>query len=199
MLKPVYEGLLFIRGQSRIRQSLYLLTFSQALIATLVVLAPGFADKILLIEIERVSLVVMGPAAAGLILGAFLVGFKPKKILRGSLILAGILLTGITLISLSIISLINFRGMIYPVMLLLIILGMSNSFISIPSSTIIQEETEERLRGRVYGVLTSLTGGVSILPVLFSGILADVIGTAKTLLIIGSAVIVTGVYYLNNR
>ncbi|OGG15788.1 hypothetical protein A3D78_04785 [Candidatus Gottesmanbacteria bacterium RIFCSPHIGHO2_02_FULL_39_14] len=198
-VKPVYEGFLFIHQHERIRQSLYLLTFSQALMATLVVLAPGFADKILLIDLKDISLVVMGPAAVGLILGAFLVGVKPNNILRGTIILSGIIISGITLIMLAVISFFNLHGMIYAMMFLLLVLGVANSFINVPSSTILQEETDENLRGRIYGVLTSLIGGFSLLPVLFSGILADVVGVGRTLFIIGIMVFLIGSYFGQKR
>lgn len=198
-VKPITEGLLFIHRHPRIRQSLFLLTFSQALISTLIVLAPGFADKILMLEIEDVSIIVMGPSALGLITGAVIVGFLTNKFLKGSVILTGIIITGINLILLSIVSP-NFpRGMIYFVMLNLFLIGFSNSLINIPTATILQQETESHLRGRVYGVLTSLTGGITVIPVLLSGILADLTGTDKSLFTIGILVLIIGLYNLYKR
>lgn len=199
LINPIKEGFAFFHNHPRIRQSLYLLTFSQALIATLAVLAPGFADKILNIAVEDVSITVMGPAAAGLIFGAMLVSFISSKFLRGTVILTGILATGAALIFLSLLSPINFHGMIYWIAFLLFVIGVSNSLINVPSATILQEETDENLRGRIYGILTSLTGGMSILPVLFSGIMADAVGTARALLTIGTAVTAMGIYYLFRR
>lgn len=187
---PIYEGLKFIHQNIRIRQSLFLLTFAQSLIATLAILAPGFANKILLLPLEDVSIFVMGPSVLGLVSGALLVSFFAKKFLRGMIILTGIILTGISLVLIALVSLVNAHDMIYIVMLLLCVLGISNSLINVPSATILQEETDENMRGRIYGVVTSLTGGMSILPVLFSGILADSLGTDKSLLIIGITIIV---------
>lgn len=185
IMKPIYEGLKFIHQNIRIRQSLFLLTFAQSLIATLAILAPGFANKILLLPVEDVSIYVMGPSVVGLVSGALLVSFFARKFLRGIIILTGIISTGISLVLIALVSLINAHGMIYIVMILLCVLGISNSLINVPSATILQEETDENMRGRIYGVVTSLTGGMSILPVLFSGILADTLGTDKSLLIIG--------------
>ena len=198
-INPIKEGFLFIHHHPRIRQSLFLLTFSQALIATLVVLAPGFAHIILELPIEDVSMVVMGPAALGLILGALTVGIVSKYMLRGSIILVGIVTTGVSLVILSVAGPLNYHGMIYVVMLMLVLIGISNSYINIPTSTILQMETDRDLRGRIYGILTSLTGGISVLPVLFSGILADTFGIDKTMLIIGLIVLSTGFYYLSKR
>lgn len=197
-MKLIGEGFSFINQNIRIKQSLYLLTFSQALISTLAILAPGFADKVLTIELTDASVIVMGPAALGLIVGAFLIGMYGNKFLKGTLILIGIILSGTTLLILSVVSLLN--GEVIPlVMMLLFILGFCNSLINIPTSTILQQETKENLRGRIYGVLTALIGGVSILPVIFSGILADNVGIIRTLLIIGFFVLVIGIYYLYKR
>lgn len=194
----IKEGFVFIKQNIRIKQSLYLLTFSQALISTLAILAPGFADKVLTIELTDASIIVMGPAALGLIIGAFLVGAYGSKFLKGTLVLTGIIMAGITLMILSVVSLVN-REVIPLVMLLLFVLGFCNSLINVPTSTILQQETKENLRGRIYGVLTALIGGVSILPVIFSGILADNIGIIHTLLVIGFFVLITGIYYLYKR
>ncbi len=199
------EGLQFIRSNERISQSLILLTFSQALIATLAVLAPGFADRILNIDLKNASYLVMGPAAIGLVVGALWVGGYGNKFLKGSIILIGLLAVAISLILLSTITqsgklAYGIVDNLYIAMFLLFLLGIFNSFISVPANTILQADSQANLRGRVYGVLTSMTGGVSFLPVVFSGILADVIGVDKTLLIIGLTVLVAGIYhYLDRR
>ena len=198
-IDPIIEGFLFISRHRRIRQSLFLLTFSQALMATLAVLAPGFAYQVLNLAIEDVSIAVMGPAALGLIVGAVSVSYISKYILRGNMILSGILITGTMLIILSVVGSINNSGMIMFIMFILMMIGAANSFINVPSATILQEETDKQLRGRIYGILTSLTGGISLLPVLISGILADKVGTDRAMLFIGFIVLLIGSYYLIKR
>lgn len=210
--KMIEEGIEFIRSTPRVRQSLILMTFAQALIITLSVLSPGFADKILSIDLTDASYMVMGPAAIGLVLGALLVGEYGRRYLKGSIILVGIITTGLMLILLSFLTrragyefLLSFWGLdiaignLYVAMFLLLLLGFFNSFISIPASTILQEDSEGQLRGRVYGVLTSLIGGVSVLPVLFSGILADTVGVGRTLSYIGILVLLIGFYHYYQR
>lgn len=191
-------GICFIRNHSRIKQSLILMTFVQALIATLSVLAPGFADRILAIELTDASYLVLGPAAVGLVLGSLWVGGYGVKFLKGTIILSGILATGVNLILLS--TLLQFIRSLPLAMVLLFFLGVFNSFITVPSTTILLQETHGEIRGRVYGVLTSLTGGVSVLPVVFSGVLADFVGVGQALFTIGNLVFLTGVYnYLKRR
>lgn len=190
VIRAIRQGISFIRHTQRVRRSLVLLTVSQVLIATLVVLAPGFADRILALDLTDASYIVMGPAAAGLIVGALYVGYLGTRYLKGTLIGAGVLGTAIALILLSFTSA-AFKPSFFAVhnvpvaIILLFFLGFFNSWISVPANTILQQDTDETMRGRVYGVLTSLTGGVSLLPVILSGILADGIGVAKTMAVIG--------------
>ena len=85
-------------------------------------------------------------------------------------------------------------------MVLLFFLGVFNSFISVCANAVLQADSDTKIRGRVYGVLTSLTGGVSILPGIFSGILADVAGVGRALSVIGMVVLFSGIYhYLQRR
>ena len=204
--REIDEGLLFIFRNERVRHSLLLMTFSQALLATLAILAPGFADQTLNINLNEVSYVVMGPATAGLIVGALWVGTKGKNYLKRILVLMGVVGTGVMLVLLSFLVRVNgmenihYRlgelplGGVEVAALIIFLLGFMIALISVPAATVIQEATEGRMRGRIYGALTSLTGGAAVLPVVFSGILADTIGITKTLLLLGFLVLLYGVY-----
>lgn len=190
IVRSIRQGMSFIRHTRRVRRSLILLTVSQVLIATLAVLAPGFADRILTLDLTDASYVVMGPAAAGLILGALAVGHWGARYLKGTLIHAGIFGTGVVLILLSFPSAVFAPAVLsshilFISVVLLFFLGFFNSWISVPANTILQQDSDESMRGRIYGVLTSLTGGVSLLPVLLSGIFADVFGIGRTMAGIG--------------
>src|SRR3990167_6011090 len=157
LIKPIFEGFVFIYRHPRIKHSLYLMTFSQSLIVTLAVLAPGFAHRILMTDIKDASLLVLGPAALGIISGALLVGSIGNRFLKGSLILTGLIMTGVSLILLAILSMNVYGPMLYFIMLLLFLTGLSNSLINVPTSTILQQESETGIRGRIYGVVTSFT------------------------------------------
>lgn len=211
--QAISEGLQFINGNKRIKQSLLLMTFAQALIITLSMLAPGFADKVLSIQLTQASYLVMGPAAVGLILGAILIGLYGSRYLKGVIILLGIISTGIILLLLSLLTRVGqpgiadflngfsplFSSLLFA-FVLLFFLGFFNSFITVPANTILQEEAVGTMSGRIYGVLTSATGGISVLPVVFSGILADVVGVGKTLFFIGIVILITAIcHYLRRR
>ena len=195
----IQEGIRFIFTHQRVKQSLILMTFSQAMIVTLSVLAPGFADRILTIDLADSSYLVMGPAAVGLILGAIWVGGYGVKLLKGTIIRIGIIATGICLLILSLLTRAPNPNLMAAFILLMLI-GMFNSFINVPASTILQEDSDSNVRGRVYGVLTSLTGGISFLPVVFSGIMADILGVGPALFILGIIILLIGFYqYLKRK
>ena len=200
--KTIDEGIAFIKNNQRIKQSLILMTFSQVLIVTLSVLAPGFSDRVLAIDLNDSSFLVMGPAATGLIIGAFWVGAYGPRFLKGSLIITGIIFSGITLILLSLVPYLASNLVINNLilsMVILTLLGFFNSWISVPANTILQEDSLSNMRGRVYGMLTSLTGGVSFIPVVFSGLLTDIFGVRTSLFVIGCIVVIISFYHIVQR
>jgi len=159
----------------------------------------------LAIDLADASYLVIGPTAVGLILGAFLVGTIGPRLLKGILILIGLIGIGIVLILLSLIgrgdtpTIFIVNNLVFA-MLLLFLLGIFNSLISVPANTILQVDSDSLYRGRVYGILTSMTGGASLLPVVTSGIIADMVGVERALLIIGMIVFSGGIYqYLQRR
>jgi MFS family permease len=79
--------------------------------------------------------------------------------------------------------------MLHITVFLAFILGFATSFVFVPSNAVLQEETSDEWRGKVYGLLSSLVGVVSILPVVIVGGLADLIGVRVVIMGIGIIVI----------
>jgi len=205
------EGFSFIRKEGKVSFAIFLLTSSQALIATLASLAPGFADKVLKIELEDTSFLIMGPAALGLVLGALVVGNFGKDVKKDNLINFGIIMAGFILLTLSLLVrasrypyfLFKVESFLPPVfqfgfveiaVLLFFILGASNALIDVPANTILQGATNKEFRGRVYGVLTAMIGGTAILPVIGGGALADILGVGKVIFAIALLILGLGLY-----
>ena len=72
------------------------------------------------------------------------------------------------------------------------LLGFANSLLDVPSNTILQKETEGDMRGRVYGILSASVGGAGILPVVISGVLADLVGVGNVIFLLGVLVLSYG-------
>lgn len=188
-----------------IYSALFLITLLQTLILVIAVIGPGYAQDILNINVESFPILFVTPAVVGMGIGAIIIGnflhTKPKSLLTK----IGLVVMGITIMifpygqkvaSREIVKTINSYlphiisvDILHIMIFLAIILGFAFAFVFIPSNTILQEETTDEARGKIYGSLNTLVGAVSLLPVLAAGGLADIFGVAKVLTSIGIIVL----------
>lgn len=199
------QALWYIKENIPVKQAILLVTLAQVVIAVFVTLGPGFVDRILVLKFTDASTIILGPAAIGMVAGALLVGNFGQHIRKRKLINIGIFASAILLIFISSLTgdqhritrilqriLTNQTGYILPVTIVsFVLLGVANSLIDVACNTVLQEKTSDKMRGKIYGILQSLIGGVSILPVVISGVLADLFGVGKFIFWLG--LILTGV------
>ena len=69
----------------------------------------------------------------------------------------------------------------------------TNTVITVPAMTLLQENLRDDIRGRVFGVLNVLVSIFSLLPLIFVGPIADVWGVAPVFVL--GAVVVFGVWF----
>ena len=198
-----FSALLITVRHKDIFHSLFLLIFSQVMILVLVVLGPSYAHNILRIRVEQFPLLFITPAAFGMVVGALmLIHFWGKK---SKVILAtiGVFLSSIMIFLLPFVDSIvkNIRlpftqqvGILHIAVVLAFFLGFANAFVFVPSNTIVQEETTDDIRGKVYGVLNAIIGVFSLLPVILVGALADFLGVVQVLEGIGLIILIFGFY-----
>lgn len=199
----------FIQKNPKIGQAILLMTLAQAVIAIFATLGPGFADKILSVKLTDASVLILGPAAIGMVVGAFFIGFFGTKFRKNSLIRNGIYLSGFLLLIIAFISNVSqipsieyflkkyFLDTYKSYILILSIisfffLGFANSLIDIACNTVLQEQSIDEMRGKVYGFLVSFVGGAAILPVVVSGVLADVLGIGNIIIFLGILLLCVG-------
>lgn len=180
-----------------IYKSLFLLSFSQILILTLSAIGPGLAKQVLRIEVNQFSIFFVAPAAIGMIMGALFIGnfFHGKS--KHNMMTAGIFISSLAIIILSFITSENIFGIkpINLVMIIAFVLGFANALVFVPSNTILQEETASHMRGRTYGLLSSVVGIFSLFPIILAGGLADLVGVPNVLIGIGVIIFITGVIH----
>jgi sugar phosphate permease len=83
---------------------------------------------------------------------------------------------------------------IHIIVMLGFFLGVSNALIIVPCNTILQEETSDTQRGKIYGVLNALVGLFSLIPIILVGSLSDTLGVGNVILGIGVVLLfLTGV------
>lgn len=207
VIKELREVWQTLRSSRNISNSLILLALSQILILIVAAIAPGYANEVLHIKLEQFPLFVITPATIGIIIGALFITNFLHSIRKDKLVTAGIFLAGLIMIIMPYCSKIASKAFVKTINLYLphtiqisnveliiilsFLLGAANAFVYIPSNTLLQEETDDKIRGKVYGVLNTLVGILSFLPILIVGSFADLIGVSRVL--IGLGIIMFGI------
>src|SRR5437660_3385530 len=186
MLLDLEEGLHALRTSRGLR-----LAFGQVSIAVLVLvnlyaLAPAYVSKVIGIAAQD-TYVILGPATAGAILSAVLLGqflreLDKSRVLAGSLVANGVTLLALAAVPQAMTQFPDLQvhnritGATFS-----FLLGVEFGAILIPAITYLMESTSDAIRGRIFALLYMVINGVSAIPVLLAAALADSIGTAQVL------------------
>lgn len=209
IVKEIKLVFAFIAGKPAIYHSLFFLAMTQILLLIIASIAPGYTAEILKISIKQFPIVFMIPAVLGVVVGAVLLSSIMHDISREKIINAGLFLSGIAILLMPYGSRIASRDFVQALNLYLpdllhisgpdlltsfaFTLGIANAFVFVPSNTILQEVTSEELRGKIYGVLNSMIGLLSLIPLMIVGGLSDAFGVGKVLIGIGVGILLIGV------
>ena len=209
IINSLKDGFSYVHHSPVLFDSVLLLTGTQIIMVMLSTLGPGFADKVMGIDVTDASYFIIGPAVVGMLVGVFWVGSQGFRYKTQTLIQRGILGAGLVLVIISVtIYLKRFAGfgwlftdtIIIPLELFLFfLLGAFNSLLDVPANSTLQKEAVGEMRGRVYGVLTAFVGGVGILPVMIGGILADTVGVGKVILFLGVFIVIYGMLRMRQK
>lgn len=198
------EGVRYVQASRDLSESIMLLTGTQIIMVLLGTLGPGFADKVLHVDIRDASLLIVAPAVLGMLAGVVWVGIvgykhRPRRLITIGVNAAGwaLLCVAVTvrLLRISAFHWLYATHVILPIeVMLFFLLGAANSFLDVPANAILQDKAKGSLHGRVYGMLAAFVGGVGILPVIVGGVLADTVGVGKVIFLLGASIAVYGVY-----
>ncbi|KKP95046.1 MAG: Major facilitator superfamily [Candidatus Levybacteria bacterium GW2011_GWA2_36_13] len=193
IVREVLNTLTQIFRSKKISHSLLVLTLVQTLILIIAVIGPGYAEHVLRIKVEKFPIIFVTPAVLGMALGAlivgnFLINFSREKMRKIGLFAIGLIFVIFPhgpLIATKRIPEFLGIGMLEILITLAFILGFFLALVFVPSNTVLQEETSDEERGKIYGSLNTLVGVISFLPVVAAGSLADIFGITKVLTAIG--------------
>lgn len=186
----IREAFVVMKSNKKIYHSLFLLTLLQTLVLVIAVIGPGYAEHVLNIQVEKFPILFVTPAVIGMTIGAVLIGNFLHNASKTGLAKLGLVIIGISMILFpNLYRFINFSS-VNIMVFLSVIIGFAFALVFVPSNTIIQEETTDEQRGKIYGSLNTLVGIVSLIPVLGVGVLADQIGVATVITMLGIGVII---------
>lgn len=210
-IKEASEIFVFIKKAKKVMHAFFMITIAQAVIFMFAVLAPGYVTTILEAPLESVSVILIAPAGLGFGIGAFMLG-SIGRIIKQRISAIGFVIVGIVFILMPLASRVTSYGFVlnlnsflppiihinilHIIVLMAFITGFGISLVSIPSNSTIQMETNEEMRGRMYGLLSALTGAVSFLPVILAGWLADIFGVGAIIAGVGIIMMILSACYL---
>lgn len=212
IVQEAREIFTFVRKVRKVMHALLMLTIAQAVIFMFAVLGPGYVTTILKERLESLSVILIAPAGLGLGIGAFMLGTMHKKFKHKWTSAIGFMIVGIVFILLPLAGKVSSHGFIqninsylpalinidilHIIIVLAFIVGFSISLVFIPSNATIQIETNEEMRGRMYGLLSALIGAVSFLPIILAGGLADLLGVGAVITGVGVLMVILSTCYL---
>lgn len=193
-----------IRAEKNLSFPILQLTITQALVGVMLTLAPALALAVLRLPLQDASHVLVLPAGIGMVAGAVLVGrFATQDSRHLPLILAGTAVAGVALTLLGLSGQLNRPGLtvtagqiMLTVGILVFVLGFANAWISAIAQTMLQENTTDETRGKVFGALNMMVNIAATLPIFLAGILADFFSVTQVVLSLGVAVLMFGVLQL---
>ncbi|HWA51899.1 MAG TPA: MFS transporter [Patescibacteria group bacterium] len=193
----IVEGYEFIRNTKSVFFPFSLLLGVQVILTVIVTNLPRIATDIMKVSVNTSSLIVIVPAGIGAIIATLLISkFFKKHIKRKTVILSSLTLFAISILVVAIfipfISLMWVR--IAVAAIFFVVAGMGAVGTLVPSITYLQEETPKDLLGRVFGNFWFLTTLATVIPVLFSATITDLLGVRVLVILLG--LICIGVVYL---
>jgi len=188
LLREVRDSWSFIRRDRAVTVAIAYSSIVQALALMIGTLAPGFATRVLQ-QTPEDAIVVVLPAGLGMFFGFLAIGFVSRRatwqrLVNGSMLVCGVALTGLAatplLERLPNMPPLGTLNLAHPVLLVSIawclMLGVANSFITVPTQTVLQDRIPEEAYGRVFANRLLATNIASMAPVLLAGAMADLVG-----------------------
>jgi DHA3 family macrolide efflux protein-like MFS transporter len=189
------EGMATILRQPLVRFAVIQLSLTITVIFCVFVLAPQYMTTILKLQPTDAYLF-LGPAVIGMLAAAFYLGQYGRHYRRRRLLVWGLVSAGITLFLIAVVPgvLHQFAPSLltaFPAVFGLIG-GIVFGVLFIPAFTVLQEQTEAEMRGRIFGALFTIVNAAVAIPILVAGGLADLFGVSKVISGMGVLLVATG-------
>ncbi len=210
-------GLRMLREDPRLGLAMVQWTAATTLLFVLGVLAPGYAGRVLGIPVED-AVFIFAPAGLGILLATFILPNLARYVSKPNIVNIGLFGTAATLVLLGLLPraygylardgvlrrlaelghLSSLFSLVSLVLLLSFALGLGFAFINITAQTIIQELAPAYMRAKLFAIQLVFASIASVLPLLLLGAMADFVGVAEVVLLLGGLVGALGVVSLQH-
>jgi len=215
-LSQLGEVVQLLRGDREMVGAMGYLTLGGTLTLVVAMLAPGYVVEVLGIAAAD-AVFVLAPAGIGMLSAAFVLSRRSGLLTdRWRIIRRGLVVVSLSLfVAAALPALGRVAGLVRPewvevhvlsewdvallgaVMITTLVAGFGFAAIVVAAQTLLQERAPARARGRVFAVQFMLANLLSIIPLLFIGGLADLIGITRVLMLIAMALM--GVAFMSRR
>lgn len=173
---------------------------TQGLMYILITLTPALSSTLLGDDLTSNSYFFIVPVGIGMVIGIVAVNLFPKQInipksIIWCLLAVGIVLAIFGIFTITSSSLMNSLGdsiSRFAIIIIVGVFGAINAIIATLAQTLLQYNTDDSNRGRVFGSLQMLINFGAILPIFLSGLLSDVLSAGWALVVIGCLVATYG-------
>jgi MFS family permease len=176
------EGLATLIASKKVHFSFVSLVSIQIYNGMIITLAPAFVTDVLQINLEEGTLFMIMPLAVGILLGSLLLGWEGKFLTKHRMVQIGFAGCGIMTL---LIAMLVRDDNLWVYVVLAFILGLFNTYIFAPSHSLLQANTGEHVRGRVYASLFLLLQLAATLPTVIVGYLAGFTAIPTILAVLG--------------
>jgi predicted MFS family arabinose efflux permease len=179
VIEELRTGFDYVSGFVPVRTMLLLLAFVSTVTMPYTVLMPAIASRTLHGGANTLGFL-MTASGAGALVGAFFLASRRSVLGLGRIVAGAILLCGVGLVAFGL------SHTLWISLLVLPLVGAGFMVATASTNTIVQTVVSEELRGRVMAFYTMAFLGTAPIGSLLSGVLADHLGSAET--VIGSGV-----------
>jgi predicted MFS family arabinose efflux permease len=184
----IKDGLKYLNRKNAAKAALLQLVFSFSIIAALTVLAIRIAEVMPEIRSDQFGFL-LAVASIGMAIGAAIVSKFGAKIPRHLLALIGSIGMGVFLAGLAL-----FTAQLLPALVMIGGLGIFAGMCVIPMQTVIQEETAEDMRGKVFGLQNNAVNIALSLPLALVGLAESYFGLETVITTLSIISLLSGVW-----
>lgn len=187
VLADLKDGVRYLGEHKQIKGALIQLVILQSVIASMTVVAVRMAELLPEIKASQFGFL-LAAGGVGMALGAVGLNYIGQKFSRAQLSLYGSVGVAVALVGLS------FSQSLWLSLLCLVGMGVFSASVAIPSTTTIQSETPEEMRGKVFGLQNNAINIALSLPLALTGLAETALGVPTVLLCLAAISAMGGIF-----